>query len=223
MPPKPTTSSPSRTSPETYKQEREAELRLEAFGYSGVDERHKKADIAALMEHGAWAKNFKIACEIVDEGGMLVFLGGRGNGKTQMAVELIRRTIRGMQFKDAAYGSRGGRERVAWYLRAREIGMVLRQAYGVNRTESESDVIKKFVEPRLLVIDECQEKPVTEFGFSSLTLLLDKRYGAMRPTIMIANMNQAEFADVMGPSVVDRISEGGGLLPFTWPSFRRRR
>ncbi len=175
---------------------------------SGVDERHRNAKHGELVMHEKWGENYQKAVEVVDEGGILVMLGYRGNGKTQMAAQLILGSCL--------------RLRPAIYIRCREIGMRLRMAYDNNESVTESQAIAGFVEPHLLVIDECQERPDKDWEIRSLTLILDKRYGAIRPTIMIANCKQDQFTKLMGSSVASRIQETGGFLWFDWPSFRRK-
>jgi DNA replication protein DnaC len=51
--------------------------------------------------------------------------------------------------------------------------------------------------------------------------LIDARYGAKRPTILIANLSKDELGKSLGPSIVDRASENGRRIDFTWNSYRR--
>ena len=48
----------------------------------------------------------------------------------------------------------------------------------------------------------------------------DKRYGSMSPTVLIGNATEDQFKRQMGPSIVDRILETGGLFIFGWTSLR---
>jgi DNA replication protein DnaC len=211
----------SLTSQQIAKQN-EIALRSDAFNAAGVDPRHKQAKIDIADGHQKWNAYYARACGIVDEGGCLVFLGSRGNGKTQMAVELIRRACMTRPLTPRQLEGRDGPPNIARYLRAREIGMAIRESYRQGAQETERKAVEKFIEPWLLVIDECQERPDSDHETRTLTLIMDKRYGAMRPTIMIANSTAQEFADLVGKSVTDRIHEGGGVLIFDWPSFRRK-
>lgn len=150
---------------------------------------------------------------------MLAFLGDRGNGKTQMGIALIKHVIRTEKI-DIDSAQWGKPPMIGLYVRAREIGMMLRECYKQTSTLTEKQAVDQFCHPKILVIDECQERPDSDFEQKSLTLILDKRYGAMKPTVMIANCDDAAFRKVIGASAVDRLRENGGILPFDWPSFR---
>lgn len=192
-----------------HEKARQAELerRVRLWEQSGVDARHAPLRLDEFMEHEKWADALKRARRIVERNAMLVLLGDRGNGKTQLAVELIRQTCNNLKS--------------AVYVRSREIGMCMRRAYGSDASITEIAAVDRFVAPHLLVIDECQERPDSDWEIRTLTLLLDKRYGAMKPTVMIANCTDEQFKDLMGSSIVDRLKEGGGRIMFDWPSFRQ--
>jgi DNA replication protein DnaC len=83
------------------------------------------------------------------------------------------------------------------------------------------EIIDRMTEPGLLVIDELQERGETAFEDRLLTHLIDARYGAKRPTILIANLSKDELGKSLGPSIVDRASENGRRIDFTWNSYRR--
>jgi len=169
--------------------------------------RHKKRGSGRfheLAEHKAWFAHWQIAIEIVLGGETLILCGIRGNGKTQMAVELLRSTCR------------DGRS--CLYLLARQVGMRLREAY--DGTIGEEAAIRKLVRPHLLVIDECQERPDKDFEQRSMTMLLDMRYMAKKPTVLIANWKLDKLSAILSDSILDRTHEGGGALVFDWPSFR---
>jgi len=53
-----------------------------------------------------------------------------------------------------------------------------------------------------------------------IELVVDLRYGDMKPTILIANTSVDNLAGVVGESVLDRCNELGGVLVFDWSSFR---
>ncbi len=171
-----------------------------------VDNRHADRKLADLLKHEAWAKQWYDYQSVIGGYGIRLFLGDRGNGKTQMAVEMIR------------LNCRAGKS--AMYLRCREIGMKLREAFKDKNPLTEEQAINIFIKPHLLVIDECQERMETDFERRSLTLILDKRYGKLRPTILIANCRASAMLKLLGPSTFDRIGECGGVVKFTWPSLR---
>lgn len=179
------------------------DLGTRLYKESGIDARHADRDREALIKHKNWLASFRQTKDIMWAGGIVVMFGGRGSGKTQCAVEVI---------KDECFKGRRSK-----YTRARELNNELLDAQGLD---SRTGAIKVFTSPYLLVIDEYHERFDTNFGFRNMNLIIDKRYGAMKPTIIIANCKQEAMLAILGPSVVDRVKEGGGLIEFDWPSFR---
>ena len=56
-----------------------------------------------------------------------------------------------------------------------------------------------------------------------LFTLLNGRYEAMRPSIVISNLTVSEVSKYLGDRVYDRLREnGGGVLAFDWQSFRTK-
>lgn len=109
------------------------------------------------------------------------------------------------------------------YVRAREIGLMIREGYhSPEAGDSELAVIRRLASPWLLVIDEIQERPDTDFEKRCLTLLVDMRYGDRKPTILIGNVEPDNLADILPDSIIDRTNEDGGCLHLNWGSFRSK-
>lgn len=192
---------------EEEREQREHQRRaVELWDKAGVGNLHAQAKLMDLLTHDKWAKAWDAAQNVVDHKGMLVLLGDRGNGKTQLGVELIRRASKQLK--------RG------LYTRARQIGMAIRESYDSPKL-TEMECVKRFTQPYLLVIDEVQERPDTDFEQRTFTMILDMRYETMRPTVLIANASPAQFKKLVGSSVTDRIHDRGSTIEFKWPSFRR--
>ena len=186
---------------------RKAERREALWQEAGVDDRHGKKDTNELMQNIPWAAMVLKAWHLIQKGApILGFLGDRGNGKTQAAALIIRKAVY--------------EERSARYLRCRQVGMAIRAAYRADALTTEDQALRRLTEPWLLVLDECQERFDTDHELQTLTLLLDLRYGACRPTILVANMAEVAFCELMGAAVVDRMREGGGTMVFEGASFR---
>ena len=186
----------------------------------GVDERHRQKKLIDLLTNKMWAGCWKVACDVVDNCGILVLLGTRGNGKTQMSVELLRRAC--LNYLPASETELQWQQaKIASYRRIRELHMSIREAYGPAPKCSEADSITSFVSPKLLVIDECQEITDSEWAAQTLTHIIDRRYGSMKPTVLVANATKEQFAKLTGDSITDRVKEGGGFIVFDWPSFRK--
>jgi len=160
-----------------------------------------------MLKHNKFNIAYQKSLSVVKKNNTVLLLGDRGNGKTQCGIEIIRSIC----FNDL---------RFCRYIRCREIGMKLREAFGDKSSLTEIQAMEQFVLPYLLVIDECQERMESDFEVRSLTLIIDKRYGECKPSVLIANCNEKDFRSLLGPSIVDRAKEGGGAVVFDWPSFR---
>jgi DNA replication protein DnaC len=172
---------------------------------SNCPERHKQ-NAETFTGPPVWLAKKTAAWEIVSNGGIVALIGSRGNGKTQMAVDLIRHTCN----QDAR----------ARYLKAMDFFMELRATFQRERAHDEGDVIQWYLDCRLLVLDNTDRRGSSDWEDRLLTHLIDKRYDRAVPTILIANLDPGEFAAQMGPDIVDRIRDGGGLIVADWPSFR---
>jgi DNA replication protein DnaC len=147
---------------------------------------------------------------------MVCLLGQRGTGKTQMACEIARAFI--------ARRVEVGKEEdfSVLYVRAMELFGALRGAFRKGSDQTEMDVMARFRKVPLLIIDEIQERGETEFEDRMLVLLLDQRYGDMKPTLILSNLARAELAASLGKSVVSRIQEVGTVIECNWKSYRNK-
>lgn len=143
----------------------------------------------------------------LDSGILIPLLGRRGTGKTQLAVALASALIQ----RDPSATVR--------YVKAADLFRQLREAMHEGREAAALESLRRV---SLLVIDEAHERGHTDYEDRTLVGLIDKRYDAMRDTLLIANQTRAEFAASIGASVVSRIHEVGEALECDWPSFRGR-
>ena len=153
--------------------------------------------------HGQeWLAAFEVAKTAFAKRGILVLYGKRGNGKTRMAAELACIT-----------GSSVYRTAMRFFLE-------VRATFRKGSEESELDVIDRMAKAELLIFDEIQERGETPFEDRLLTHVIDARYAAMKPTILIANLTKRELAESLGSSIVDRARENGKSIEFNWQSYR---
>lgn len=181
-----------------------------------------------------WQGHLDALLSAMGRDGMLVLLaGGRGTGKTQAAAECIKRVCR-----DYSAGEASRRvvrfdkdfdidlyeppnDTPALYRTAMELFADLRAAYGKDSNTSEARAMRPFLDARLLVIDEAQERGETDFEDRMLTHLIDRRYANMRDTVLISNLKPDELSKRLNPSIIDRARQCGGVLVFGGTSFRQ--
>lgn len=141
----------------------------------------------------------------IGRGFLIALLGNRGTGKTQMAQQAV--------LVAAGHG------RSALYERAMGFFLELRATFHATG-RSELDVVDKYREPTLLVLDEFQERAESDFEQRMLAHLIDCRYGDMHDTLIVANQTPERFQTSAGESISDRLLETGGIIECTWESFR---
>jgi DNA replication protein DnaC len=163
----------------------------------------KYLDAVKTPPHGQeWLAAYEVAKERVLMNGIVVLYGARGGGKTRMAAELA-----------AMVGSSRYRTAMRFFLE-------VRATFRKDSERSELDVIEDLSTSDLLILDEIQERGETPFEDRLLTHVIDARYAAMKPTILIANLKKANLAESLGASIVDRARENGKSIEFNWPSYR---
>lgn len=177
-------------------------------------------------EGGEWLAGLALSHPIIEGGGILILHGKRGTGKTQMAAELARAKRFPVDAGAKAEPKwpdhyRPDAKRSAHYQTAMRFFLTVRATFKKNSDKTELEIIDRMTEPGLLVIDELQERGETAFEDRLLTHLIDARYGARRPTILIANLTKEQLGPALGPSIIDRASENGKRIDFTWSSYRR--
>lgn len=152
-----------------------------------------------------WVERFECAKRMILAGGLMVLTGTRGTGKTRLASELIRDL----------------EPRWGLYTTAMALFLQLRDSYRKDSEKSESEIVQKMSTRKLLVVDEIQERSSSDWEDRVLTHIIDARYGAQLPTVIIANLKPSELAAQLGPSISDRMRECGGVLEMTGPSHRK--
>lgn len=158
---------------------------------------------------GAWGAEMDKLKSMLNPstGRILALVGGRGNGKTQLAVELMK--ARTLALKTALFSS------------AVEFFIKIKSTYRKDSDTDEMEVLREFQKPSLLVIDEIGKRGGSEWENTMLFELLNRRYNDMTDTILIDNRTKTEFTETIGPSLASRMNEGGGIIECTWGSFRQ--
>lgn len=148
-------------------------------------------------------------------GRKLVMLGNNGNGKTHLAVGILKKT--------------GGQLWTAY-----EIGARLRECYGGGG--SEGAFLHGLCNAALLVIDEAEKAKDSEAKRQWLSHVLGKRYDARLPTVLISNchfMRNCTEGKGAVPcprciehhlerDVLSRLVERGEMLNFSGEDYRRK-
>lgn len=154
-------------------------------------------------KHNGWDKAFKELRLLVSSrhnGRVVVICGTRGTGKTQMACEIVRLALAHLFF--CRYD--------------------VFQDYldHVRKVDSLDEHHEFYILPRILVLDEIAKAGDSAWAENRLFHLVNHRYNALKHTILITAARPEGLSHILGPSVGDRVTEGGAVLHLDWPSFR---
>lgn len=148
--------------------------------------------------------------ERLKQGGGMVMCGKPGTGKNHLALAIAQYVIR-------------THESSALFTTALRIARAFKSTWSKTADRTESDVIKIYTDPDLLIIDEVGVQFGSDTEKQILFEIINTRYEKMRPTILISNQTRDELSAFIGERVIDRMNDGGGCtLAFTWDSYRSR-
>lgn len=186
------------------------------LGRAAIPPRFADRRLSNFMPHAPGpAKALQVAKKFADDfeecaktGQSLIFCGGVGAGKTHLAVGICHEII--------------AKDKVAVFTSVLSAIRSIKETFRKGAEQSEADVIKALVEPDLLVLDEVGVQFGSETEKMYLFEIINGRYEAMKPTILLSNLAKDALTEFIGERVVDRLREGGGrMVIFDWPSYRR--
>jgi DNA replication protein DnaC len=173
-----------------------------------------------------WQAAYQKALAIAESGGIIVAWGKRGTGKTQIAYQIAHKAT----FRDAHFPQEWKdrfalpvKTRPCVYTKAMDIFMRMKNGFSRPNQPSELEIVNGLIDAAFLVIDEAHVRGETKYEDDKLTHIIDKRYDAMRPTMLITNLTNKDFAAQLSPSILNRIEEIGGGIECNWESYRKQK
>ncbi len=109
---------------------------------------------------------------------------------------------------------------VGVYVTLMDLIRMVRDTWRRDSVTTEAQVLQRLQDVPLLVIDEVGVQYGTDGERAILFDVLDRRYRAMRPVILMTNLGKDDFRTAIGDRVFDRLTETARWLAFDWPSYR---
>ena len=134
-----------------------------------------------------------------------IFIGEIGTGKTHLACAIIHEACRTTN---------------ALFTTTQRIIRTVKDGWSERVGEATS--LQLFQKVGLLVVDEVGVQFGSDTEKLYLTELVNDRYNAMKPTLLISNMSADELRDSLGARVLDRFNENGVTVVFHGNSYRRQ-
>lgn len=158
----------------------------------------------ALAKCRAYAEQFPANFRA---GRSLLLTGNVGCGKTHLASAIIRTVV-------------ADRCR-ALIIPAGDIVSIARASMVPDSGYTDRDVAVHLGALDLLVIDEVGAQKGSEYELGLLHSIIDRRYQAVLPTVMISNLSADGLKSYIGDRALDRLRQNGGQqVGFTWSSMR---
>ncbi len=155
-----------------------------------------------------YVAQFKAQYEI---GAGLIFVGKPGPGKTHIVAAIMNALL--------------DDEHSVKYTKASNIYRMVRESFNKRILKTEQQIIRSFIHPELLIIDEidrgCSGNPnLSDFERNLLFDVVNSRYEMSKPMIVISNQNVESLKTMLGNVIIDRLLEKSAVFAFDWPSYR---
>jgi DNA replication protein DnaC len=122
----------------------------------------------------------------------VVLSGKTGCGKTHIAVSMLRES---------------GLKWTGYFITIPELLLKIRGAFNSQSSETEEEIIKKFSDYDLLVLDDLGAEKTTEYSITTLYLILDRRNRENKRTIVTTNLSLQDIEETLGARIASRLSD----------------
>lgn len=140
-----------------------------------------------------------IVTVVEDKRGLFIF-GDTGTGKTIYATSLLLEVMKKqkLEYKNTISGK---------YIGGSEFFQEMRETMD-NSEISSSDVLQKYEEADVLILDEIGTEKPSDWVFQMLYLLINYRYEYLKPTIIVSNFGLEELTERLDDDRIPSRIEG---------------
>lgn len=149
----------------------------------------------------------------------MVFIGGLQRGKTLLACLIGKRFMQRCAEKNIGDNTTDYHVSVPC-LYTTLLDMTLEIGGSIKLRNKTIGVLNKFAAPELLIVDEVGLQYGNDSEYLFTTNIIDKRYGAQKPTILIGNLVTKEVKKTIGDKAYRKIIEKGRVLPFDCEEYK---
>lgn len=139
----------------------------------------------------------------------MVFCGTTGTGKNHMASAIGNALIA------------SGKSAVV--VTALELQMKVRAARRHDSPYTEDQVISRFANVDLLVLDEIELGSTQDYDAKIINTVIDHRVTKGKGVVLLSNMSPDDLMHFLGERITDRIIQSFYLVECKWPSYRTSR
>ena len=122
----------------------------------------------------------------------IVLIGNTGCGKTHLAVSMLRESGNGYD---------------AVFITVPELLLKIRSCFRDGATESEEEIIGRYAQAKVLILDDLGAEKSTAYSITTLYLIIDRRIQQERRTIITTNLTMEQIEDSLGARIASRLSE----------------
>lgn len=124
----------------------------------------------------------------------ILIYGETGCGKTHLATAI---------FKKSLIDSRE-------YLikNSTDIMIELRSTFSTENNSNESDVIQKYINVDVLIVDDIGTEKNSDYVTQSWYQIINQRYNDMKPTVFTTNMTLPKISEFFGDRIASRMASG---------------
>lgn len=142
----------------------------------------------------------------------LCFIGSAGCGKTHLACAIAVTVMRRWVEANTPHSVR--------FITAPALLQAIRASFAHEAQLRSEEVIDRYAETRLLIVDDLGAEKPSEWVRETVFVIMDRRYGNLRPTIFTTNYTLTELRDRLGERIVSRMAEMCRLVKITNGDYR---